>query len=82
VPCHGSRAAPGRAADGSQVQHIRAAGPVETGHLVPAARQEARYPDTHDTPIPGDQNAHPAIIPPDRHAGQLPTRTTASAASR
>jgi hypothetical protein len=80
---HDRRAAPDRAADGSQVQDIRAVGPVETSHLVPAACQEARYPDTHGTPISSDQNAHPAIIPPDRYAdaaGQLPTRASASAA--
>ena len=60
-----------------------AVGPVETGHLVPAARQEPRYPGTRSTPIPGDQNAHPAIIPPDRQsgaAGQLPTRAPGCAA--
>jgi hypothetical protein len=68
---HDRGAAPGRVAHGSQVQDIRAVGPVETGHLEPAVGQEARYPDTHGTPIPGDQNAHPAIIPPDRYTGTV-----------
>jgi hypothetical protein len=62
---HDRRAAPGRAAEGSQVQHIGAVGQVETGHLVPAAGQEARDPAAHGTAIPGDQNTHPAIIAPD-----------------
>ena len=57
-------------AHGRQVKDVQAVGAVETGHLVPAPPEEARNQDTDVTPIPGDQNAHPAIIPADRQAGE------------
>jgi hypothetical protein len=76
-------AARGRAADGSKIQQILPLDAVETRHLVAALLEEARHRGADMAAMPGDQNAHPAMISPGRiHAeepeGSLPQASAAA----
>jgi hypothetical protein len=65
-------AARGRAADGSKIQQILPLDAVKAHHLVAALFKEARYRGTDMAALPGDQNAHPSMIPPGRIYAEEP----------